>query len=160
MTEQVEKWKTTTRVLTDELKAAGWAPGGYVVVCDDCGDRHVADKRASVCVDCADLRIAANPKPPTEQQDIVERLRDDRWYVRFQIARADAIKWQQRAEAAEAVVEVARLISKHPSPTIYKARLTVAIAAADKAIDTETRSTTPTPDNLNPGDVHDGETIK
>jgi hypothetical protein len=34
-------------------KRLGWAPGGYLCTCGECGERFEGDKRASMCADCA-----------------------------------------------------------------------------------------------------------
>lgn len=50
------------------LKGFGYAPGGYMVKCIDCGDHPIGlDKRAWRCLSCAQKRLdaALSALPPT-----------------------------------------------------------------------------------------------
>jgi hypothetical protein len=42
------------------LKWVGYAPGTYYVKCGECGVKHIADKRASRCIACADKAVCAS----------------------------------------------------------------------------------------------------
>ena len=42
---------------TPELRNAGWAPGNYVCRCVRCEKRHIADKRAPLCLGCARKKL-------------------------------------------------------------------------------------------------------
>jgi hypothetical protein len=37
----------------EKMKAGGYAPGGYLGECRDCGSGFIGDKRAWRCCDCA-----------------------------------------------------------------------------------------------------------
>jgi len=104
--------------------------------------------------------VPMSPETLREAADEIERLRAAQEEMNAYFENPSV--WQQRLEASEAVVEVSRPIlrwygtpAKNPRPIT---RLAEALAAYDKAMDTETRSTTP--DNLNTGGVHDGETTE
>lgn len=45
-------------------KRFGWAPGGYINRCSDCGDQFIGDKRAIMCADCAYGKPDPAPKTP------------------------------------------------------------------------------------------------
>jgi len=42
----------------NDLKQFGYSDGDYMGRCSDCGCEHIADKRATVCVDCAYRKLA------------------------------------------------------------------------------------------------------
>lgn len=59
-------YENPQREFSPELRRAGWAPGNYYNVCHDCGKKHIADKRASRCVECAEkvwAQHVADAKP-------------------------------------------------------------------------------------------------
>jgi|APSaa5957512535_1039671.scaffolds.fasta_scaffold686888_2 hypothetical protein len=49
--------KMPDQEFTEELRSVGWAPGWYCQKCSTCGDAHIADKRAIVCLDCANEQL-------------------------------------------------------------------------------------------------------
>ena len=62
----------------NELKQFGYADGDYMGRCSDCGCEHIADKRATVCVDCAYRKLAdQQAEQIAELSDEVNRLRNN-----------------------------------------------------------------------------------
>lgn len=54
-------WEVPDQEFTEELRSVGWAPGGYICTCGNCGKHHQADKRARVCVACAKKEVEKGP---------------------------------------------------------------------------------------------------
>jgi hypothetical protein len=42
-----------TKAADDRPQKLGWAPGGYLCLCRQCGEHFTGDKRAIQCADCA-----------------------------------------------------------------------------------------------------------
>ena len=57
--------------MDDDLRTYGWAPGHYMQSCRRCGIRHVADKHAWHCSDCAKAALNDNKGIIVEQHDQV-----------------------------------------------------------------------------------------
>lgn len=63
-----------------DLCAFGYAPGNYMQCCADCNRRHVADKRARRCKDCAQMAHDEQPvttdSPPSMRDVCQEHIAD------------------------------------------------------------------------------------
>lgn len=75
----------------------GYAPGNYTCTCFDCGKQHIADKRASQCLECAVLSVRRATPAKTDMGGLVERLRAE------ERAAADSLSAPLIAEAASAL---------------------------------------------------------
>ena len=56
----------------EELRKWGFAPGGYMSYCSDCGRAHTADKRAWRCLACAEKKVGV--KLEADDPKIVEHI--------------------------------------------------------------------------------------
>jgi hypothetical protein len=75
-------WEIPDQEFSEELRAVGWAPGGYICKCCECGKRHQAAKRSRLCVACAKAsaerasqQAEVEPPKPT-LPEIIARLRN------------------------------------------------------------------------------------